>query len=59
MGLGGGAEVVCVRIYRFKLEGGELFKESFRNLLSLEWNYFVKTLIEKSVFQNTKLKAQH
>ena len=25
-----------VRIYGFKLEGGELFKESFRKLLSLE-----------------------
>ena len=48
-----------VRIYGFKLEGGELFKEGFRKLLILEWNYFVKTLIEKSVFQNTKLNAQH
>jgi len=34
-----------VRIYGFKLEGGELFKEIFRNLLSLEWNYFENTLI--------------
>ena len=49
-----------VGIYDFKLEGGgELFKEGFRKLLSLEWNYFENTLIEKSVFQNTKLKAQH
>jgi len=29
-------EMVTVRIYSFKLEGGELFKESFRNLFCLE-----------------------
>ena len=50
--------VASVRIYGFKLEGGELFKESFRKLFSLEWN-FKKTLIKKSVFQNIKQKAQH
>ena len=34
-----------VRIYGFKLEGGggEFFKKSFRNLLSLEWKYFTNT----------------
>ena len=36
-----------------------MFKEGFHKLLSLELNYFEKTMIEKSVFQNTKLKAQH
>jgi len=43
-------------MYGFKLEGGggEWFKESFRKLLSLEWNYFEKYLIKKSVCQNTK-----
>jgi len=34
--------------------GGEWFKEGFRKLLSLEWNYFEKNLIKKSVCQNTK-----
>jgi len=48
-----------VRIYDFKLEGGELFKEGFYKLLSLEWKYFKKTLIKKSVFQNIKQKAQY
>ena len=37
---------------------GELFKESFHKLLSLEWNYFEKTLIKKSIFQNIMQKAQ-
>ena len=46
-------------MYGFKLEGGEWFKEGFRKLLSLEWNYFENILIKKSVFQNTKQKAQH
>jgi len=32
--------VVVVRMYGFKLEGGEWFKEGFHKLLSLEWNYF-------------------
>ena len=41
-------------MYGFKLEGGEWFKEGFRKLLSLEWNYFEKYLIKKSVCQNTK-----
>ena len=48
-----------VRMDGFKLEGGEWFKEGFRKLLSLEWNYFEKQLIRKSVCQNTKQKAQH
>ena len=43
-----------VRIYGLKREGGELFKKDFRKLLSLEWKYFKKTLIKKSVFQNIK-----
>jgi len=44
-----------VRIYGLKREGGgELFKKDFRKLLSLEWKYFNKTLIKKSVFQNIK-----
>jgi len=30
------AEGQAVRIYGFKLKGGELFKESFRKLFSLE-----------------------
>ena len=51
--------VAYVRIYDFKLEGSELFKESFRNLFCLEWKYFKKTLIKKSVFQNIKQKAQN
>ncbi len=34
--------------------GGEVFKKDFRKLLSLEWKYFKKTLIKKSVFQNIK-----
>jgi len=41
-------------MYGFKLEGGEWFKEGFRKLLSLEWNYFENNLIKKSVCQNTK-----
>jgi len=51
--------MLVVRMYGFKLEVGEWFKEGFRKLLSLEWNYFEIILIKKSVFQNTKLKAQH
>jgi len=44
----------------FKLEGeGELFKENFRKLLSLEWKYFKKTLIKNSVRQNNKQKMQY
>ena len=31
-----------------------MFKEGFYKLLSLEWKYFKKTLIKKSVFQNIK-----
>ena len=34
--------------------GGELFKKDFCKLLSLEWKYFNKTLIKKSVFQIIK-----
>jgi len=43
-----------VRMYGFKLEGGEWFKEGFHKLLSLEWNYFENNLIKESVCQNTK-----
>ena len=50
---------VTVRIGGFKLEGGELFKEGFRKLLSQEWNYLKKQLIKNPVCQITKLKAQH
>ena len=35
--------VLIVRMYSFKLEGGEWFKEDFRKLFSLEWNSFEKT----------------
>jgi len=48
-----------VRMYGFKLEGGEWFKEGFQKLLSLECNCFENNLIKKSVCQNTKQKAQH
>ena len=57
-----GRDAFIVRIYGFKLEGGgggESFKEGFCKLLSLEWKYFKKTLIKKSVFQNIKQKAQY
>ena len=37
-------------------KGGELFKNDFRKLLSLEWKYFKKTLTKNSVFQNIKQK---
>jgi len=47
----GAARGYPIRIYGFKLEGGELFKESFSTLFSLEWNYFKKTLIKKPVFK--------
>jgi len=43
----------------FKLEGGELFKESFRKLLSQEWNYLKKQLIRNSVCQINKQKQQN
>jgi len=33
-----------VRMDDFKLEGGELFKESFRKLLSQEWKPLKKTI---------------
>ena len=43
-----------VSMYGFKLEGGEWFKESFRKLLSLEWNYFEKTWLRNQFAKNTK-----
>ena len=39
--------------------GGELFKKGFHKLLSLEWKYFKKTLIKKSVYSKHKAKAQY
>jgi len=54
-----GSTVTSVRMYGFKLKGGEWFKEGFQKLLSLEWTFFQIQLIENSVCQNTKLKAQH
>jgi len=41
-------------MYDFKLEGGECFKEGFRKLLSLEWNYFEKTWLRIQFAKNTK-----
>ena len=41
----------------FKLEGGELFKEDFRKLLSQEWNYLEKQMIKNSVCQKLKEKT--
>jgi len=41
-------------MYDFKLEGGEWFKEGFRKLLGLEWNYFDKTWIKIQFAKNTK-----
>ena len=43
----------------FKLEGGELFKEGFRKLLSQEWNSLKKKVIKNSVCQNSKQKLQY
>jgi len=43
--------VDCVRIYGFKLEGGELFKENFRKLLKQESIYLRKQLIRNLVYQ--------
>jgi len=43
-----------VRMYGFKLEGGEWFKESFRKVLSLEWNHFEKTWLRNQFSKNTK-----
>jgi len=43
----------------FKLEGGELFKEGFRKLLSQEWNYLKKQLISNPVCQNNKQKQKY
>ena len=43
-----------VRMYGFKLEGGEWLKEDFRKLLSLEWNHFEKNLNQNSVCQKHK-----
>ena len=43
-----------VRMYGFKLEGGKWFKEGFRKLLSLEWNYFEKTWFKIQFSKNKK-----
>jgi len=51
--------LLLVRIYGLKREGGELFKKDFQKLLSLQWKYFKKTLIKKSVFPKHKAKAQY
>ena len=48
-----------VRMDGFTLEGEgvELFKDSFRKLLSQKWNSFEKQFIRKSVFQKHKAKT--
>ena len=45
-----------VRMYGFKLEGGQLFKEGFRKLFSLEWNSLQETRLR---IQLAKNKAQN
>ena len=50
------AEWALLEYMALNERGGELFKKDFRKLLSLEWKYFKKTLIKKSVFQNIKQK---
>ena len=46
-----------VRMDGFKLEGGELFKEGFRKILSQEWNYLKKQLIRNPVCQKQQEKT--
>ena len=49
--------VVFVRIDGFKLEGGELFKEGFRKLLSQEWNSLKKTIDKEFSLPKKQAKA--
>ena len=41
-------------MYDFKLEGGEWFKEGFRKLFSIEWNFFKKIWFKIQFAKNTK-----
>ena len=47
---------MCVRMYGFKLEGGEWFKEGFRQIFKIEWNSLLKTILG---IQLAKNKAQN
>jgi len=47
-----------VRMYGFKLEGGEWFKEGFQNLFSQEWNLLRESLDLEISLQSTAPEKQ-